>query len=307
MISGKDCEKSMSKIQVLSRSEFAALEEELPFKKQLEKNLEHVSCCKVEVYPPCVLGVLQIPDKSNLEDVPECLGYYIKENRVLLIHGESERDLEKVREIEKKMVSEKNGTGEFWEIRILLLLFQCLIEQEIPYLQKFEEKITEAEHILLNETPQELPYLLMRLRKGIMKLHNFYVQLTDIGEELQGDSCRLISKEQLGEWNIFTNRVSRLHDYTENIRENLLQMHELYQSQIDVRQNEIMTVLAVVTAVFMPLSLLAGWYGMNFPNMLLLNWKYGYLTIVILTGVVIGLELLYFYKKGFFKRVLKKM
>ena len=140
-----------------------------------------------------------------------------------------------------------------------------------------------------------------------MKLRNCYVQLIDIGEELQGGYSQLISKEQAGEWAVFINRVSRLRDYTENIRENLLQLHELYQAQTDLKQNEIMAVLTVVTTIFIPLSLLAGWYGMNFSNMLLLNWKYGYLTVIILTCFVICLELFYFYRKGFFKRVIKKL
>ena len=53
-------------------------------------------------------------------------------------------------------------------------------------------------------------------------------------------------KEEENAWCVFSNRVSRLHDYTENIRENLLQIHELYQAQIDIQQNEIMTMLTVV-------------------------------------------------------------
>ena len=119
---------------------------------------------------------------------------------------------------------------------------------------------------------------------------------------MQGRGCSLISREQAEDWNIFTSRAARLHDYTENIRENLIQLHELYQAQIDIRQNETMAVLTVVTTIFLPLSLLAGWYGMNFTNMPLLNWKYGYLAVILLAAVILGLELRYFWKKGYLKR-----
>ena len=84
--------------------------------------------------------------------------------------------------------------------------------------------------------------------------------------------------------------------------EDLLQLHELYQAQIDISQNEIMTILTVVTTVFLPLSLLAGWYGMNFPNMPLLRWKYGYLTVILLTIGIIAVEVRYFRKKGYLKK-----
>ena len=87
-----------------------------------------------------------------------------------------------------------------------------------------------------------------------------------------------------------------------DIRENLLQLHELYQAQIDISQNEIMTILTIVTTVFLPLSLLAGWYGMNFPNMPLLNWKYGYLTVIFITLIIIAVEVRYFRKKGYLKK-----
>lgn len=136
----------------------------------------------------------------------------------------------------------------------------------------------------------------------MMKLHAFYVQLTDIGEAMQRRGCDLISREQAEDWNIFTSRVARLHGYTENIRENLIQLHELYQAQIDIRQNETMAVLTVVTTIFLPLSLLAGWYGMNFTNMPLVDWKYGYLAVILLAVVILGLELRYFWKKGYLRR-----
>ena len=142
----------------------------------------------------------------------------------------------------------------------------------------------------------------MRLRKDMMKLHAFYVQLTDIGEAMQRRGCDLISRDQAEDWNIFTSRVARLHGYTENIRENLIQLHELYQAQIDIRQNETMAVLTVVTTIFLPLSLLAGWYGMNFTNMPLVDWKYGYLAVILLAVVILGLELRYFWKKGYLRR-----
>lgn len=301
--------RNIPQVRVLSKEEFMELTEDLPFKSRLEDCLQYVPYCKVEVYAQCILGALRIPDKKKLEGMPQILGYYVKKDIVILVCQESSQEwiLEKIRKIKQIIVSGEKYFPESQEIQMLLLLFHCFIEQEVPYLQKFEEQITELEHILLEEASREFPWILMQLRKNIMKLRNCYVQLIDIGEELQGGYSQLISKEQAGEWAVFTNRVSRLRDYTENIRENLLQLHELYQAQTDLKQNEIMAVLTMVTTIFMPLSLLAGWYGMNFSNMLLLNWKYGYLTLMILTCFVICLELFYFYRKGFFKRVIKKL
>lgn len=289
-------------VQVLSREEFATLKGEYPHRHQLINNLEYIPYCRVEVYPECIWGMLRIPDKKNLEEQPEMFGYYVQKGKVFFVGTGSclEEFIERIHQRNSSLEHEEKI--EFQEVEVLLALFNQLIDQEVPYLQKFEEKSIELENILLEEPPRELPRILMRLRKDMMKLHGFYVQLTDIGEAMQGRGCSLISREQAEDWNIFTSRAARLHDYTENIRENLIQLHELYQAQIDIRQNETMAVLTVVTTIFLPLSLLAGWYGMNFTNMPLLNWKYGYLAVILLAAVILGLELRYFWKKGYLKR-----
>ena len=70
-------------------------------------------------------------------------------------------------------------------------------------------------------------------------------------------------------------RAHRLREDALSLREYLLQIRELYQAQIGIRQNEIMKSLTVVTTIFLPLSLLAGWYGMNFAGMPELTWPWG--------------------------------
>ena len=73
-------------------------------------------------------------------------------------------------------------------------------------------------------------------------------------------------------------------------------MRELFQSENDLRQNRIMCILTIVTSVFMPLTLLTGWYGMNFKNMPELSWQYGY-PAVIAAGAIIVILCLWICKK----------
>ena len=80
-------------------------------------------------------------------------------------------------------------------------------------------------------------------------------------------------------------------------------MREAYQSQIDIEQNELMKLFTVVTVIFQPLTLLVGWYGMNFSGMPELAWKYGYPVFIIVSAVIVLILILYFKKK---KWVLKE-
>lgn len=280
-------------VQIMSDTEWEQTSEEYLWKRELLCSFRHVSYCKIQVYGDCFTGVLKIPGKKRPEGKAETLGFYAGEGTLVFLDNSS-----RTRHCLEKICRAEAG-AQTGALLLLLAVWNWIIAEDVPWLQKFEDRITELEDLLLESTPREFPEILMRLRREIMKFHNFYVQFLDAAENLQGAFSGSMTEAEKTGWSVFTNRLSRLHDYTENIRENLLELHELYQAQVDIRQNEIMTVLTVVTTVFLPLSLLAGWYGMNFENIFLLNWKYGYPAVIALTAAIILLELGYFRKKGF--------
>ena len=97
----------------------------------------------------------------------------------------------------------------------------------------------------------------------------------------------------------FITRTKRLSDDMEIMREYAMEIWEIYQSQISIRQNDIMKILTIVTTIFLPLSLLAGWYGMNFEYMPELSWKYGYLMVVGVALCIVVISLIIFRKKRY--------
>ena len=95
-------------------------------------------------------------------------------------------------------------------------------------------------------------------------------------------------------------KAQRLLTMTEQEKEYSLQLREMHQTQVDMRQNQIMKILTIVTTVFLPLSLIAGWYGMNFRNMPELTAEHGYLVICIVSAVCVLVELWIFKRKKWF-------
>ena len=79
------------------------------------------------------------------------------------------------------------------------------------------------------------------------------------------------------------------------LRDYCVQIREVYQSLIDERQNEIMKLLTIVTTIVLPLSLVAGWYGMNFDNMPELT--HGYPFVIGLSLVVVAVIIIIFKKR----------
>ena len=82
--------------------------------------------------------------------------------------------------------------------------------------------------------------------------------------------------------------------------EYVLQIRDIHQSRISSQQNKVMQLLTIVTTIFMPLTLIAGWYGMNFRNMPELKLPYGYLAVGILAAVTVIIEIIFFKRKKWF-------
>jgi len=106
-------------------------------------------------------------------------------------------------------------------------------------------------------------------------------------------------KKHTGVFRIFAERTTRLQEETQVLREYAMQVQDVYQSEIGIRQNNVMKVLTIVTTVFLPLTLIAGWYGMNFVYMPELKWVYGYPVAIGASILVIIVSLWIFKKKKY--------
>ncbi len=81
------------------------------------------------------------------------------------------------------------------------------------------------------------------------------------------------------------------------IADHTVQIRDVYNSHLEIKQNRIMTILTVVTTIFMPLTLIAGWYGMNFRYMPELDAIWGYPVIIFVSILIVVGSLLFFKKK----------
>ena len=96
---------------------------------------------------------------------------------------------------------------------------------------------------------------------------------------------------------LFMNRIMRRHDSAVSLRDHTIQVRDLYNSQLEASQNRTMTLLTVITTIFMPLTLIAGWYGMNFRYMPELEWELGYPFIFVVSILIVVICLIIFRKK----------
>lgn len=164
-----------------------------------------------------------------------------------------------------------------------------LIAGDIRYLEALEERLSRIEDDVLAGKIKDFNHRMTEFRKELLTLNRYYSQLLTVGEELWENQNELFDEAGLKLFRLFHQRVGRLQSNIQMMREHTLQISEVYQSQLDINQNNIMRLLTVVTAIFLPLTLIAGWYGMNFTNMPELHWRYGYPLVILVSLGVVGL------------------
>lgn len=124
-------------------------------------------------------------------------------------------------------------------------------------------------------------------------------QLDDMVCEFQENEDGLFSDSEVRMFRMVEKRIGRLNSEAQALREYGLQLRELFQSEIDVRQNRVMKILTIVTTVFLPLTLVTGWYGMNFIHMPELEWEYGYPVVIVVSILIVSVCLWIMKKKKF--------
>lgn len=183
--------------------------------------------------------------------------------------------------------------------RILFLFLEMLTAKHMALHESIETEITELENALLNGEKRECVKEIVALRRTLMALKRFYEQMLNALDLLQQNENELIDPHAMRYFRLYNNRVDRLYHGVLNLRDYVTQVRESYQAEVDISLNNIMKIFTVITAVFLPLSLIAGWYGMNL-HMPEYAWPYSYLMVIALSVAVVILCIGYFKKKKWF-------
>lgn len=279
-------------VELLTVEEFKNLQGEYPYRRILYHSMRPVEHCKVEIHADCVLGTLKVPGGNQAGKNEQVCGFYLRGDKLLLIE-DGQMLLPLIRKIEK------NDCGASGAEQILLMVFELLIANDMLYLGQQEEMLAGMEEGLLKKIPEHFHEKIIAYRKRLCAYHMYYEQLLAVGEKMQMHAKQLQSGEgpEGISWQFYIDQVGRLHRYVEFLREYLVQIRDLYQSLIDVEQNKVMRILTVVTTIFLPLSLIAGWYGMNFPYMPEFRYQGAYYVVLIVSVGIVIIEFIFFHKK----------
>lgn len=182
--------------------------------------------------------------------------------------------------------------------RLVYYFLSELIAGDYQYIEELQEEIEELENH--EEDAIHFTNQLRQLNKELLLLQNYYENLMTIGEDLEMNHHHIFEDDDTRYFEIFTRRIGRLSKNVEMLREILNQAQSAHQSREDYKLNKTMQFFTVVTTIFLPLTLIVGWYGMNFKNMPELESAYGYPLVIVLSLLIVMGLIILFKKKKFF-------
>lgn len=199
----------------------------------------------------------------NMPDIYDVMGkrrhaaLYLSAAGLLVLHADAPQARQLVSELEA-------WEGEFpLPGRVQVLFLTRITAGDAEVLADMEEEVLALEERLLAKKNEDYVAQISQLRKRLIALHRYYERLFEALEDMEENENGLLSKAQLKYLHAQTNRAGRLESTVSHLSDYVTQVREAYQNQLDISLNETMKLFTVITAIFLPLTLIAGWYGMN--------------------------------------------
>ena len=289
--SAKECHSGQKQyVAVLSPKEWNEECESFDMGIDIEPEATEIYTTNAEVNYDSVTGTFAIPDRSNMSGDYHEFSFALDEKGIVFIDAG---------DTVSRIINRVTGTKK-WRFpsleRFIYDFLEQIIHEDARILENYEKKLDSIDNDIDRGKEGDLDSL-NDIRGDLRDLRTHYNQLIDLAQEFEENENSFFQPDNMRYFRLFSSRVSRLHDIVNSLLEYTNQIRDTYQSRLDVKQNRIMTVLTVVTTIFMPLTLIVGWYGMNFKYMPELETVWGYPAVIVGSVLIVVFSLLFFKKK----------
>lgn len=249
----------------------------------------------VDVYEDHMFALINIVDAKNVFQHSDKVAFFIKRNLILVCTLYDEDDsTKKLFDSALRRFKPDAVTME----KMLYGILEGTISDDVMALADMEFEISTMEgDVIAKQVEDDFDTQIYEKKRELLILRNYYEQLIDIGESLEENENGVFEDGALHYFAVFTAKAERLSTNVQMLRDALTQLREAHQSLMDYNLNRVMKILTIVTVIFLPLTLLAGWYGMNFTHMPELSSPYGYIGVIVASVVIVVGSILWFRSK----------
>jgi magnesium transporter len=232
-------------------------------------------------------------EKNDIEQ--EALSLVLGPSYVITFH---ERESAVLNPIRERIRSHGGRIRKMGADYLAYCLVDTVVDHYFVLMEKLDEKIESLQDdVMSNPTPallreiNDIKQMIIALRKTIWPLRDVIVRMERRDSNLIADSTRVFLRD------VYDHTI-HIMDTIETFRDLVSGILDIYLSSSSNRLNEVIKFLTIISTIFIPLTFLAGVYGMNFKHFPELDWQYGYYYFWMFNIVTAGLMLYYFKKKG---------
>jgi magnesium transporter len=268
------------------------------------------------LHPLVVEDILNTGQRPKLEDYGEYLFVVLKSlyhidatskepeiEQISLILGPNyvlsfqEREGDEFDSIRDRIHTGKGRVRKVGADYLLYALIDLIVDQYFGVLERFGDRIGSLEEELIADPTTETLHTIHHLKREMALLRKSVWPLREVIGRLERSESPLI-RESTGLYlrDVYDHTIQVI-DAVETFRDMLSGMLDIYLSSVSNRMNEVMKVLTIIATVFIPLTFIAGLYGMNFRYMPELEWPWGYPLVWMAMVIIALLMVIYFRKK----------
>ncbi|MEX0609360.1 MAG: magnesium/cobalt transporter CorA [Balneolaceae bacterium] len=250
---------------------------------------------KIEAYPDHMFFVLRMisvdeaSDELNVEQVSIVLG----KNYVLSFQEDDIPIFEPVLHRLRTAAPRLRKSGPDY---LAYALIDTIVDHYFKVLEHFGDEIEELEEKIIENFDDSIPQRIHALRRKLIFFRKSVWPMRDNLNALLRDESSFIDEENKIYFRDVNDHLVQIIDGLENYRDMVIGMLDMYMSQVSNKMNEVMKVLTIIATIFIPLTFIAGVYGMNFEYMpeLGIRWAYPAVWVIMIIASII---MLYFFRK----------
>ncbi|MFM7108555.1 MAG: magnesium/cobalt transporter CorA [Planctomycetaceae bacterium] len=260
---------------------------------------------KVEVFGHQVLIAVRMARTDGESIATDPMAIFLGDRSVITFHDRTSHDgFEGVRQ---RIRQHRTRLGELGADHLCALLLDAVIDGYFPVLERFGDTLEAIEDEALDNPTRRLLGRIHDVRTDLMTLRRALWPTRDVLHALGREATPFVGEHARQHFRDSYDHTMELLDLTEGYREIGSDLRDIYLASINNRMNDVMKVLTVIATVFMPLTFITGWYGMNFNtaspwNMPLLNYRYGSLVAAAtMLATTLGM-VAFFWRRGWLRR-----
>jgi magnesium transporter len=198
--------------------------------------------------------------------------------------------------VRRRIINGKGRIRKMGADYLTYALTDVIVDGYFLILERIGDRIEDLEEELIDEPGPETMHSIHNLKREMLLFHKSVWPLREVLSKLEkGESDMFSESTELYLRDVYEHTIHVI-DTIDTFRDMLSGMLDLYISSISNKMNEVMKVLTIIATIFIPLTFIAGVYGMNFRYMPELEWRYGY-PMILLVMLIIGLGMMIYTKK----------